>query len=135
MSDTKPTSRRLIKQVAVPDENMRALIRRLTVGTETGTVKWAVQRPHAYVLEGAAAKVTVQSGADDDSHPYYFEVRNPDGFVVGSGDTVPGAGYETWETEIENLYQAARNNALGVDKTVRDLAAELKLPSDPDIPF
>jgi hypothetical protein len=71
--------------VAVPDDNMRALIRRLTVGTEKGTVKWAVQSPQAYVLEGAAAKVTVQSGADDDSHPYYFEVRNPGGLSSEAG--------------------------------------------------
>jgi hypothetical protein len=122
--------------VAAPDEKTQSLIRRLRVATERGIVEWEAKEERSFRVLAPTATVSVQSADDDGGHPYFVEIRNADGLVIGGGNTIPGAGYADWEEDIAGLYLAARNSALGIDQAFRELADDLKLPSDPnEIPF
>jgi hypothetical protein len=122
--------------VPTPDDRTRGIVRRLAAATEKGDVKWEARSDRMFVLATPTATVTVQSGDNEGDHPYFLEIKNPDGIVIGSGNTIPGAGYADWEDEIARLYSLARDKALGVDTTLDRFAAELGLPPDPDqFPF
>ena len=57
---------------------------------------------------------------------------------VVSASTTLGEGYGVWEIELQMLYDAARDTALGVTDVLRGLSAELGLDqvTDPDdLPF
>jgi hypothetical protein len=82
------------------------------------------------------AEVIVWSDDEDGGHPFSVEVRSPSGYQLGGGTTIPGEHYVGWEDEIAELFEAARQSALGVNKAYQALAEELDLPADDDdIPF
>jgi hypothetical protein len=121
-----------------PDAATQALIRRLTAGTEKRLVTWQVSAPTMFFVDSASGRVTVWSGSDSGDHPYGVEVRNKEGMVVGSGETIYGPGYADWEVEIGLLFTAARASALAIGETFSGIAGDLQLPPDPadeDIPF
>lgn len=117
-----------------PDLETQSLIRRVTSATKSGKLEWEARSSTSFVLATPAAEIQVWSEDEDGDHPYTVRVVNTQGWVLGSGDTIPGQGYADWEDEIAALFAAARNSALGIKKTYEELAKELGLPDD-DIPF
>jgi len=127
--------------MAAPDPNIHAFIKRLTLGTDKGSVEWTAAAEKWFEFETGTATAVIRSENEfADSHPYSFTLRNADGFVIAQIDTVEGGAYSDWEEDVERLFQAARNQALGVKRTIDALVDELKLPELPppvpdDIPF
>jgi hypothetical protein len=124
--------------MAEPEVEVRSFIRRLALGTRQGNVSWTAKSDAEFEVDTGSANVTVRSEASDSlDHPYVFEIRNADRETLVAVKTLAGEYYNDWEDEMAGLYKAARNQALGVDRALRDLTKTLHLPeiADPDIPF
>jgi hypothetical protein len=106
---------------------------RLRLGTVAGKVKWTSGSSGGmwFEVEAAGGKVLVRSEDQDGDHPYYVEIDNEDGIAISTGETTAGEYYSPWETEIGELFVAARNSALGVDETINLLTKSLDLPNIP----
>lgn len=122
-----------------PTAHDRGLIRRLAEATRRGTVPWVLSSPGRFDVETHSGRVSVWSADADDQHPFVFQVVNPAGTPIMSHETMVGQEYQDWEAEVADLYQAARNKALGVDEVLTGLEADLGLDQiedpGPDIPF
>jgi hypothetical protein len=126
--------------MAAPDPDIQTFIKRLTLGTRQGKVSWRADNDQWFELDTGSGTAIVRSDNEaGDAHPYAFFLRNKEGQMLARAETLEGDYYTDWEKDIENLFKAARNQALGVDRTIQGVANELDLPElpppDDAIPF
>jgi hypothetical protein len=126
--------------VPPPDETTTTFIRRLLLGTRSGKVKWKTESEAGwFCVDTPAGTASVRTEDNEGDHPYVFEIVDPRGITIARVETVRGDIYADWEQEIRDLYVAARNDALGIQQTIEDIADQLDLPplppQDDDIPF
>ena len=118
--------------MAAPEPEIRTFIKRLTLGTKEGKVKWTPKNDRWFELHIAGVSVVVRSESPaGDEHPYMFEMSKESGDRLSHASTIPGNRYSDWEDEIEDLFKAARNSAFEIDKTLSELSSELDLPDLP----
>ncbi|MGH3022547.1 MAG: hypothetical protein ACRDNI_02720 [Gaiellaceae bacterium] len=116
-----------------PYERLIELCDRLRTGTETGRVIWEADRDAAFAWIGSSGSVTVRSLDADGDEPFELSVFSSSGQKVETlasewaEDETPAE----WNAPLGRLYRAARRQALGVDKILDDLFAELpKVPAE-----
>jgi hypothetical protein len=108
-------------------ERLIELCERLRRATETGKATWEPDRDTAFGWVGSSGSVTVRSLDADGDEPFELAVFSPGGQKVETltsewaEDETPAA----WNAPLGGLYRAARRQALGVDKILDDLFAEL----------
>lgn len=122
-----------------PDQEIQQFVKRLTLGTRKGQVKWIAKAEGWFELESAGTTVVIRSESEDLDHPYTFTVTNDEGMTLVAVATIEGGAYAGWEIELDDLFRAARNQALNIDDTLKGLTDKLGLPDlpkpDDDIPF
>ena len=102
------------------------LCERLSAGTQSGQVAWHAQEATSFSWSGSSGAVNVRSLDADGEEP--FELA-----VFASGQKVESLVSEwaedespaPWNDALGRAYRAARRQALGVDKILDDLFAEL----------
>jgi hypothetical protein len=117
----------------------RELIRRLTAGTRAGSVPWEAENDIDFFVRTAAGLANVWS-TNRGEHPYHFRFLTPNDMMLAEAHTKVGEYYASWEREIADLFQAAREKALGIKDTFEQFVEELRLPpappaADDDVPF
>jgi hypothetical protein len=127
----------------MPNEAIVEFMRRLLAGTRNGAVTWekVAQRVDRFTAKsGSGAVVTYEDQVDEDTWATVLEIRDSNSQVletVATDPLRPGA-WRDWEETLHSVHEEARLSALGTAKTLETLAAEWKLPPDPnsdDIPF
>jgi hypothetical protein len=124
--------------MAAPDASIVEFVKRLTLGTRQGSVPWVTRDADGLWLEVEidAGTASIRSESEDGDHPFTFELKNAKGQVLAHTTTLVGEHYVGWEQDLEALFKAAHNSALGVDEALSEFASKLDLPEAPsDIPF
>ncbi len=109
-----------------PYDRLIELCERLSAGTQSGQVAWHAQEATSFSWSGSSGAVNVRSLDEDGEEP--FELA-----VFASGQKVESLVSEwaedespaPWNAALGRAYRAARRQALGVDKILDDLFAEL----------
>jgi hypothetical protein len=115
-----------------PYERLVELSRRLRAATDSGHLEWTAEDDATFIWTGARGAVGVRSRDGDGEEPYELDVYNAARQKVetlGSewtADEQPAP----WNEAVARLYRAARRQALGVDRILEDLLAELPRVSD-----
>jgi hypothetical protein len=110
-----------------PYERLVELSTRLKAATDEGQLEWTAEEDTAFLWTGARGGVRVSSRDGDGEEPYELDVFSPAGQKVEtlgsewSADEQPAP----WNDALARLYRSARRRALGVDKILEDLLAEL----------
>lgn len=103
------------------------LCERLSGGTHAGRIVWVVEEATSFAWSGSSGAVSVRSRDGDGEEPYELAVFTASGQKVETltsewaEDDTPAP----WNDALARLYRAARREALGVDKILDDLFAEL----------
>jgi hypothetical protein len=115
-----------------PYERLVELSKRLRAATDAGQLDWTAEEDTAFLWTGAGGAVGVRSRDRDGEEPYELEV------FTAARQKVESLGSEwtadeqpaPWNEAVARLYRAARRRALGVDRILEDLLAELPRVSD-----
>lgn len=108
-------------------EHVAALARRLANATNDREAQWEKIGADAYRWTSSAGSVSVASSDADRQPPYELVVSNADGEEVDKlvsalvSDDQPAP----WNDALADLYRAARRNALGADRLIETLMAQL----------
>jgi hypothetical protein len=110
------------------------LAKNLLQRTQEGGVSWtATDNETAFLFSGTNSSVQINSYTDRDGDMHtVLSILNSRGTVVDSIEDefrpAPIDGYEPedWNEVLDDLYYAARRNALDVDSTLDDLLADLE---------
>jgi hypothetical protein len=105
------------------------LLRRLTLGTEEGRVRWeATARPDTFQATFPRYSVTIRSDEDPESwrETFEFAILNQEGSVMekatpGSLSTEDATSLATLQT----LFTAARRNAMGLNEALDEIMEDL----------
>jgi hypothetical protein len=120
---------RAILPAMKPDPNIRLveLCERLASATVLGGVEWVAEEETAFTCEQKSGTIGIRSRDRDGEPPYELVIFNRDGAKVESLFSEWTAEQEPafWNQAFADLYRAARRKALGVDKLLDDLLAEL----------
>ncbi|MEU6080120.1 hypothetical protein [Streptomyces sp. NPDC047108] len=97
---------------------------------EGGEDPWAAQsQPDTFSISLTRGTAAIWSVDGDHMHPYVFQVRGDRGQVVEQIETTrpfeDQAGWDSMETDIQELYEAARRNALNIDSVLRQMLEDL----------
>lgn len=115
------------RMMEAPYERLVELSKRLRAATDEGKLEWTAEEDTTFLWTSARGAVAVSSRDSDGEEPYELDV-----FSV-AGQKVETLGSEwtadeqpaPWNDAVARLYRAARRQALGVDKILEDLLAEL----------
>lgn len=113
-------------------ERLVELSGRLKTATDAGHLEWMAEEDTAFLWTGASGAVGVRSRDGDGEEPYMLDVfsaAHQKVETLGSewtADEQPAP----WNEAVARLYRAARRQALGVDRILEDLLAELPGVSD-----
>jgi hypothetical protein len=115
-----------------PYERLVELSKRLRAATDAGQLDWTAEEDTAFLWTGAGGAIGVRSRDHDGEEPYELEV------FTAARQKVESLGSEwtadeqpaPWNEAVASLYRAARRRALGVDRILEDLLAELPRVSD-----
>jgi hypothetical protein len=116
-----------------PVESLVEIARRLTAATSAGQVEWTAVEDTVFLWTGKGSSVGVRSRDGDGEEPYELDVFNAAGQKVetlGSEWTADDQHPAPWNESVAGLYRAARRQALGVDRILNDLLAELPRVSE-----
>jgi hypothetical protein len=115
-----------------PYTRLIELCQRLGTATARGAAEWSSQEETAFICKRRAGSVAVRSRDGDGEEPYELVILNPKGQKVESllSEWSPDDQPAEWNAALVELYRAARRQALGVDKIIDDLFAELP-PTQP----
>lgn len=110
-----------------PYDRLIELCERLRGSTEAGHLEWATEEDTAFLWTGATGAVEMRSRDADGDHPFELTVFSP---TMQKVETLTSEWNEDeqpapWNDALGRLYRAARRQALGVDKILDDLFAEL----------
>jgi hypothetical protein len=115
-----------------PYERLVELSRRLSAATDAGQVEWLADEDTAFSWIGTRGAVSVRSRDGDGEEPFeldVFSAAKQKVETIGSewtADEQPAP----WNDAVARLYRAARRQALGVDRILEDLLAELPRVSE-----
>ena len=115
-----------------PYERLIELCERLHGASETGQAVWEASHDTAFSWVGASGSVGVRSLDSDGEEPFELTVFGPGGQKVETltSEWADDEKPAPWNAPLGRLYRAARRQALGVDKILDDLFAELpKVPA------
>ena len=110
-----------------PYERLVELSKRLQVATDAGQLEWTAEDDTTFVWTGSSGAVGVRSRDGDGEEPFELDVF---GAAKQKVETVTSEWTEDerpapWNDALARLYRAARRQALGVDRILADLLAEL----------
>jgi hypothetical protein len=110
-----------------PYTRLVELCERLAAATTNGGVDWEVEEETAYLCKRRSGSVAIRSRDRDGEAPYELVIYSPKGEKVESLLSEWSAEEEPafWNQAMADLYRTARRKALGVDKILDDLFAEL----------
>ena len=119
-----------------PYARLVELCERLAAATLEGRVEWEAEEETTFGTAFAAASLAIRSRDRDGEAPYVFDISTPAGTQV---ETLISEWTETeepaaWNTALHDLYRAARRQALGVDRILDDLLAELQTATRQETP-
>lgn len=116
--------------MAAPEPEVQEFIKRLTLGTRNGQVKWAAEADGWFHVEAEGLTVVIRTESEEDQqHPNTFLIKNDKGMTLVTVSSLSGEYYADWEDDLEALFKAARSQALGLDAGLRGLTDKLGLPS------
>jgi hypothetical protein len=111
-----------------PYSRLIELCERLSAATARGIVEWSPQEETAFLSKRRGGSVAIRSRNRDGEEPYELVIYNPKGEKVESlvsewapPDDLPAR----WNPPLADLYRTARRQALGADRVLDDLSAEL----------
>ncbi|WNM26181.1 hypothetical protein RN607_08205 [Demequina capsici] len=125
---------------------LETLAARLLEATKAKRVSWDATSNTSYECSLGTATVVVRSKDNDGIQPFEIRLLNFGGVVVDSAVTSLVENESSWDRElvhanrlsalIEDLFVAARRNALDVDAVVAEALGAIPLAiDDGDLPF
>ena len=110
-----------------PYERLVELSRRLQVATDAGQLEWLAEDNTTFVWTGSSGAVGIRSRDGDGEEPFELDVY---GAAKQKVETIGSEWTQDeqpapWNDALARLYRAARRRALGVDRILEDLLAEL----------
>jgi hypothetical protein len=110
-----------------PYTRLVELCERLAAATTSGQVEWTAEEETGFVCRRQSGSVGIRSRDRDGEPPYELVIYSPKGEKVENllAEWSPEEEPAFWNPALAELYRAARRNALGVDKILDDLFAEL----------
>ena len=110
-----------------PYERLVELSRRLQVATDAGQLEWIADDNTTFVWTGSSGAVGIRSRDGDGEEPFELDVF---GAAKQKVETIASEWTQDeqpapWNDALARLYRAARRKALGVDRILEDLLAEL----------
>jgi hypothetical protein len=110
-----------------PYERLVELSRRLQVATDAGQLAWTAEDNTTFVWAGSSGAVGIRSRDGDGEEPFELDVF---GAAKQKVETIASEWTQDeqpapWNDALARLYRAARRKALGVDRILEDLLAEL----------
>jgi|Tabmets5t2r1_1033131.scaffolds.fasta_scaffold72936_1 hypothetical protein len=110
-----------------PYTRLVELCERLGGATLTGQVEWAAEEDTAFICKRQSGAVAIRSRDRDGEPPYELAIYAPKGAKVEAllSEWTNEEEPAFWNKALSDLYRAARRQALGVDKILDDLFAEL----------
>jgi hypothetical protein len=115
-----------------PYERLVEVARRLRTATDQGQVEWTAEDDTSFLWSGSRGAISVRSRDGDGEEPFELDVFS------AAKQKVETLGSEwtedeqpaPWNEALTGLYRAARRKALGVDRILDDLLAELPRARD-----
>lgn len=116
-----------------PHERLIELSARLQSATETRNLEWSAEEDTAFLWKGRSGAVEIRSRDGDGDHPFVLTIFSQGMQKVETLTSEWGEDEEpaAWNDALGRLYRAARREALGVDKILDDLFAELPRAKEP----
>lgn len=113
--------------VALSFDEVAELASRLTRATANGRMPWEPINDYEFRGIVGDAVIYIKSLDDDDAHPYQLAVlQGPQALAVEESRFLEGlVSGDKLTTALEELYQAAKKSALGLDAAVAKLFAQL----------
>jgi hypothetical protein len=110
-----------------PYTRLVELCERLAAATTLGGIDWEVEEETAFLCKRRSGTVAVRSRDRDGEPPYELVIYSPKGEKAESLLSEWSAEQEPafWNQPLTDLYRTARRKALGVDKILDELFAEL----------
>jgi hypothetical protein len=110
------------------------LTTRLLEATQQGKVEWTPVDATSFSIETARGTISLRSRDADGVGPFVFSIYNDDGIEVESYTTHRDEAGPAWSMKVEQLFDAARRQSLGVDDVIKGIEEELGLGDD-SLPF
>ena len=110
-----------------PYERLVELSMRMRLATDEGQLDWTAEDDTTFMWTGSSGAVSIRSRDRDGEEPFeldVFSTANQKVETLGSEWTEDGRP-APWNDPLARLYRAARRKALGVDRILNDLLAEL----------
>lgn len=110
-----------------PYTRLVELCDRLTAATMLKQLEWTAEHETAFLCTRKSGTIAIRSRDRDGEPPYEVAIYNPNGNQVEGLLSEWSANDEPafWNKALTDLYRAARRQALGVDRILDDLFAEL----------
>ncbi len=110
-----------------PYERLVELSRRLQVATDAGQLEWTAEDDTTFVWTGSRGAVGIRSRDGDGEEPFELDVFGAERQKVETigSEWTQDEHPAPWNDALARLYRAARRKALGVDRILEDLLAEL----------
>ena len=107
-------------------KRLEELTRRLVLATAQGGIEWQeTDGPSSYMCMLAGPSVVISSADNDGSFPYTLQILNDQGAVV---ESVRSDGSDPWSddnSELVDLYNAARRKATNVEEVLDTILRQL----------
>jgi hypothetical protein len=110
-----------------PYARLVELCERMAAATTARQLEWEAEEETGFVCRRRSGSVVIRSRDRDGEPPYELLIYDSKGTKVESllSEWMTDAEPAFWNFAVAELYRAARRQALGVDKILDDLFAEL----------
>jgi hypothetical protein len=100
----------------------------LAEATATGKVEWNAREDTSFLYEGSNGAVEIRSRDKDGEAPFELILYSPgmDRLDAVQSEWSMNEEPAPWNESLMELYRAARRRALGVDRVIEDLLAEVR---------